>query len=161
MVPLVRAAQPADLPAIARLAGELVRLHHGFDADRFMSVRNVEAGYARWFAKELDNDQAVLLAAEGDGGEIVGYAYGRLEPRDWNALLDAHGGVHDVFVAPEARQKGVARRLLEALVAALVEKGAPRVLLHTATANRAAQRLFRALGFRETMIEMTYTPPRR
>jgi ribosomal protein S18 acetylase RimI-like enzyme len=39
-------------------------------------------------------------------------------------------------------------RRLEAL-------GAPRVLLHTAVQNEAAQALFEKLGFRSTMIEMT------
>ena len=37
----------------------------------------------------------------------------------------------------------------------LREHGAPRVILWTAAPNEAAQRLFRRLGFRETMIEMT------
>ena len=47
---------------------------------------------------------------------IVGYAYGALEGRDWNLLLDAHGAVHDIFVAAEARRGGVGRQLVEALV---------------------------------------------
>ena len=34
-------------------------------------------------------------------------------------------------------------------------KGAPRVVLHTAALNEAAQRFFERLGFRRTMIEMT------
>jgi len=49
----------------------------------------------------------------------------------------------------------VGRQLLDATIAALAERGAPRVLLSTAERNEAAQRLFERAGFRRTMIEMT------
>ena len=41
------------------------------------------------------------------------------------------------------------------LCARLAAMGAPRVVLHSATQNVAAQRLFARLGFRPTMVEMT------
>jgi ribosomal protein S18 acetylase RimI-like enzyme len=118
----------------------------------------MEEGYAWWLGKELANPRAVVLAAvrRGRRGErVVGYAYGRIEPRDWNALRDRCGAAIDVIVEPAERGAGLGRRLVMALVEALEAKGAPRVVLSTATKNRAAQRLFRALGFRPTMVEMT------
>jgi ribosomal protein S18 acetylase RimI-like enzyme len=154
MTLLVRAAEARDLPAIAELAGHLVRQHHGFDAERFMLIPNAEAGYARFFGGELSNPQTLILAAELDGN-IVGYAYARLEPRDWNALLDAHGALHDVYVSERARRQGVARRLVETVREQLQVKGALRLVLHTASKNHAARAFFAALGFRETMIELT------
>jgi ribosomal protein S18 acetylase RimI-like enzyme len=154
----VRPAIRADLPAVARLAAALVRLHHGFDPDRFLCMEPLEPGYERFLAGELADDDAVILVAvtRGDGGErVVGYTYGRLEPRDWNELLDACGKIHDVFVDEAARGQGAAKALVEAVVARLEGKGAPRVLLLSATPNVAAQRLFAKLGFRPTMVEMT------
>jgi len=153
-VALVRLARPEDLGKIARLAGELVRLHHRFDAKRFMLIDNVEAGYEWFFRRELANREVVILAAELDG-EVIGYAYGRLEPRDWNALLDAHGAVHDVFVDPGARKRGVGRELMTAILGALCDRGARTIVLSTATHNTEAQRLFESVGFRHTMVEMT------
>ncbi|WP_437307762.1 GNAT family N-acetyltransferase [Sorangium sp. So ce388] len=50
---------------------------------------------------------------------------------------------------------GTGAILLEAVIARLRALGAPRVVLHTATQNAAAQRLFERFGFRRTMIEMT------
>jgi ribosomal protein S18 acetylase RimI-like enzyme len=41
------------------------------------------------------------------------------------------------------------------MIAALVTAGAPRVVLSTMVGNAAAQELFRACGFRPTMLEMT------
>jgi ribosomal protein S18 acetylase RimI-like enzyme len=151
---LIRPAQAADLPGIAALAAELVRQHHEFDAQRFMLIPNVAAGYARFFGGELSNPETLILAAERDSS-IVGYAYARLEPRDWNALLDACGALHDIYVAEAARRQGVARRLVEAVREALHAKGAPRLVLHTASKNQGARAFFAALGFRETMVELT------
>jgi ribosomal protein S18 acetylase RimI-like enzyme len=151
---ILRSATEADLEALGRLAGLLVRQHHDFDPNRFMLVDNVEGGYATWFRQELNNPNAVLLVAD-ERGEIAGYAYGRLESRDWNALLEACGALHDLFVLERYRGQGMARALVRGMISELQARGAPRVVLHTATANEAAQRLFASLGFRSTMIEMT------
>lgn len=154
MTVIIRAAEARDLPAIAALAGMLVRQHHGFDAQRFMLIPNVESGYARFFAGELSNPETVILAAE-DAGNIIGYAYARLEPRDWNSLLDACGALHDIYVSDGARRRGVAKGLVDAVRERLRDKGAPRLVLHTASKNSSARQFFAALGFRETMLELT------
>jgi ribosomal protein S18 acetylase RimI-like enzyme len=151
---IIRPARRDDLAAVARLAGELLRMHHAWDARRFFLPDKVEEGYTWWLGRELEREEVVILvAARGD--RIVGYTYGRIEERDWNQLLDEHGALHDLFVDPAERRRGVARRLVEATLAALTAKGAPRVVLHTAAANEAAAAFFAALGFRRTMIEMT------
>jgi ribosomal protein S18 acetylase RimI-like enzyme len=152
---VIRLAQAADLPAVARLAAVLVRYHHALDPDRFLLVEPVEEGYARFFAHELKDPRAVVLAATWESGEIVGYAYGRFEPRDWNLLLDAHGALHDVLVAEEARGAGIGGSLVRAMCKRLEALGAPRVVLSTAVQNTMAQAVFEKAGFRRTMIEMT------
>ncbi len=158
----VRPATRADLPAVARLAASLVRLHHGFDPDRFLCMEPLEPGYERFLGGELADPHAVILvavaraSAPADVGErVVGYTYGRLEPRNWNELLDACGKIHDVYVDELTRGQGAAKALVEAMVARLSSLGAPRVVLLSATPNVAAQRLFAKLGFRSTMVEMT------
>jgi ribosomal protein S18 acetylase RimI-like enzyme len=151
---VIRAAETRDLVEIGKLAGQLVRQHYEFDPLRFMLIPNVEAGYARFFGGELSNPNTIILAAEREG-VIVGYAYARLEERDWNALLEAHGALHDIFVAEGARRQGVARHLVESVRERLQGKGAPRLVLHTASKNHSAREFFAALGFRETMIELT------
>ena len=155
----VRAMTAANLPAAARLAGKLVRMHYELDPLRFLHLPNPEAGYARYFAGELKSDRVVLLVAEKNdaqaGESIVGYAYGRLEPRSYNELLDAAGKLHDVLVDESARGHGLGEALVTEMVRRLTERGAPRVVLLTAVQNEAAQHLFKKLGFRTTMLEMT------
>jgi ribosomal protein S18 acetylase RimI-like enzyme len=155
---VVRRAVAGDLPQVAPLAGRLVRMHHDTDPARFFLPDRVEEGYAWWFAREIERDKAVILVAcEGDA--ILGYTYGTLEDRDWNMLLDRHGVLQDIFVAAETRRRGVGRALASGMVAALEGLGAPRVILSTMVGNESAQRLFRACGFRPTMLEMTRDKP--
>ena len=154
----IRAALPADMPAVARLAAKLVRQHHAMDPKRFMTFEPIEPGYERYLTSETKTDEAVVLAAiqVSEGHEsVVGYAYGRLEPKDWNALREACGALHDIYVDESVRGQGVATLLLGEMVKRLREKGAPRVVLMTATANATALRLFERFGFRRTMVEMT------
>ena len=103
---------------------------------------------------QLDDPEVVLLAAEADG-QVVGYAYAAVEGYDWMSLRGPAAVVHDLVVDPAERRRGVGRRLLEAVLAELKRRGAPRVLLSTAERNRGAQQLFARLGFRRTMVEMT------
>jgi ribosomal protein S18 acetylase RimI-like enzyme len=156
----IRPAEPADLPALGRLGGQLVRFHRNLDPLRFMDIPNVDEGYARFLGSQLANPDAVVLSAcrVAGGvttGEVLGYAYGTKEPRDWNALLGPHGALHDVIVDPSARRTGAGEALVLEMCARLHALGAPRVVLHTAVQNEAAQALFAKLGFRKTMIEMT------
>jgi GNAT superfamily N-acetyltransferase len=86
---------------------------------------------------------------------ILGYAHGRMEPRDWNSLRERCGALHDLYVDEPERGKGIASLLVEEMIARLSSLGAPRVYLMTATRNTNAHRLFERLGFRTTMLEMT------
>jgi ribosomal protein S18 acetylase RimI-like enzyme len=153
----IRRATREELPEIAKLAHQLVKLHHDRDAGRFFMPDRVEEGYAWWFGRELENPKAVILAALQDGA-VVGYAYGTLDERDFNQLLDRHGSIHDVFVSSAKRRGRVGRSLVDALIAELTGLGAPRIVLHTMVSNTAAQALFRSAGFRDTMLEMTRGP---
>jgi ribosomal protein S18 acetylase RimI-like enzyme len=150
----IRRATPADIEPAAALAAELVRQHHRVDPERFFLPERVEEGYAWWFRRELEREAAVILIAERVG-QVVGYSYGAVEERDFNLLLDVHGAIHDVFVHDSARRAGVGQRLVEAMLAELLARGAPRVVLSTMVGNEGAQRVFARCGFRPTMLEMT------
>src|SRR5262245_15323042 len=138
---VIRPAAPRDLPAVSRLAAELVRQHHRLDPKRFMLIEPIAEGYRRFFTGELRRKGALILVAEraesdppGEDG-ILGYAYATLEPRNWNDLLDESGKLNDLFVHPDARRLGIGRALLREALATLRERGAPRVVLLTAWGN--------------------------
>src|SRR5688500_17494938 len=133
----VRAATAADLPCVAALAGRLVRFHQAEDPARFLQADDVEVGYEWWLGRELASENAVIFVAvsiarsvssdregapDASAAEtIVGYSYGRLSGRDWNALLDAHGALHDVWVEEKFRRRGIARALTAAVIDTLAK----------------------------------------
>ncbi len=154
---VVRPPKPEEMPAVGRLAANLVRLHHALDPERFLLVEPLEEGYTRFLSRTLADPKSVVLAAIDDDLGVVGYTYARLEPRDWNRLLDEHGKLHDIAVDERARRRRVATMLAEETLTRLRALGARRILLDTAHANEGAQRFFATLGFRPTMLEMLTT----
>jgi ribosomal protein S18 acetylase RimI-like enzyme len=155
----IRRATKNDVPAISRMGATLTRSHQAYDARRFLLVDHLEEGHAKWLGSAVDHPDTVLYVAQAESersqGEIVGYALGRIEGRDWITLIDRHGALHEVFVAPEWRGRGIGRELVGKVCSELGRLGAPRVVLWTAWQNETAHRLFEKLGFRRTMLEMT------
>jgi RimJ/RimL family protein N-acetyltransferase len=154
---LVRPATPDDLDEMARMGAALAHMHHTFDAQRFMYADDFVGGYRWWFAKELPRSEVCFRVVDvtSEPGKIAGYVYGRLEEKQWNELLDEHAALVDIWVDPAVRGHGIGAALVHAFCAWADEKGAPRVVLSTATQNTAAQKAFAKAGFRPTMIEMT------
>ena len=151
----VRPATPADLQAIGRLGALLVRMHHGFDPQRFIAATpQTEHGYAWFLGTQLEKANVIALVAEREG-EVLGYTYAGVEGPDYMSLRGPAGVLYDIVVDPAQRGRGVGRMLLDATLAALEARGAPRVVLSTAERNESAQRLFARAGFRRTMLEMT------
>jgi GNAT superfamily N-acetyltransferase len=113
------------------------------------------AGYAA-----MDDAYAVLLRYEipagstrvwviEDGGAIV--ASGALKFTDWLPRPDGQRRglvyVHSVYTVPEYRRQGLARRLLNAMIAYCRDNGWPRVTLHASDMGRG---LYEDLGFKPT-----------
>lgn len=151
---LLRDARAADLPALARMGARLAREHHQLDAARFfLPEEPIEKGYAWWLGKELVNPRATIVVATRRG-RLLGYAYGRIERRDWNTLRERCAVGVDLWVEPRARRGGVGRALVEALVQRFADRGQPRIVIQVAAANRLARRVFAGLEFRETLVEL-------
>jgi GNAT superfamily N-acetyltransferase len=152
---IIRRAASADTEALGRLGAELVRLHHHWDAARFLEPgRDTARGYGRFLASQAEGADSVVFVAVLEGC-VIGYVYAALEPMSWMELRGEAGFVHDVVVDESARRRGIATRLLRQAIDWLEEKGSPRVILWSAARNTEAHPLFERLGFRRTMIEMT------
>jgi ribosomal protein S18 acetylase RimI-like enzyme len=82
------------------------------------------------------------LVAEEDG-EVLGTAY-------VNNGNEHFGFVFGVFVVPEARRRGVARRLMQEAARVVRDSGRAYVVLGVDMPNEAARALYAELGFEET-----------
>jgi GNAT superfamily N-acetyltransferase len=155
MTLIIRRAEQRDLEPLGQLGALLMKLHYDFDSKRFLEPHpGAQHGYASFLGAVLDADDACIFVAE-DEDEVVGYVFAALEPMSWKELRGPAGFVHDLLVRERYRRSGAGTSLMKAAIDWLREHGAPRVILGTAAKNAGAHALFRSLGFRDTMIEMT------
>ena len=94
----------------------------------------------------------VLVATEGDGGPVVGFA---LNQWKWSSLRGARIVVlDDLFVAESHRGAGHADELIEAVAGVARRHGAPAVSWLTMPDNKRAHAVYdRVGGEAETLIE--------
>lgn len=92
------------------------------------------------FAEELQNPNAIFLAAE-ESGCLLGYAGMQFAAGEFY--------VCNIAVDPASRRRGVGRALLAALIQAAVDRTGSFVSLEVRPSNHAALCLYRRLGFVE------------
>ena len=138
--------------ATSRLAAELLRpmtlaaldgvvaleaAIYPFPWTRGNFVDSLAAGYVTW-------------TLNGSGGELIAYC----------VAMPGAGEMHllNITVAPVARRRGHARRLLAELVALCREERADRLWLEVREANLDAQLTYRRLGFAQVGVRKDYYP---
>lgn len=94
-------------------------------------------------------DNAIFVAERVDGG-VVGYA---IVGKTTSMLgPEPFGFVYDLWVAPEARRQGVARRLVAHASDWCRAQGCRRLKLEVAATNAAARAFYAANGFVEERL---------
>src|SRR5262245_24959167 len=149
----IRRADVKDLPILAKFGLALAQLPATFDERRFVVSDDGEASFLRAFETELVGADAVLLIAE-IAATPVGYAFVRIEPGSLEELRGTGAWLHDIYVAPEVRARGVGRRLVEAAFDAARSLGSTSLMLGVSPRNASGRALFDRMGFRATMVEM-------
>jgi L-amino acid N-acyltransferase YncA len=133
-MPVVRDALPPDWPAIARIYAEGI-------ATRAATFETEVPSWEEWDAAHLG---APRFVAE-ESGEVLGWiAVSPVSRRDvYRGVVE-----HSVYVAEEARGRGVGRLLLEALVDTAATHGIWTIQTSIFEENGASVALHEAAGFR-------------
>ena len=101
--------------------------------------------YAAAFARLLSDDPGTYRGLVAEiGGQPVGIAHYLFHAHMWR--LEPVCYLQDLFVAPEARQRGAGRALIAAVYAAADAGGAPHVYWTTQHFNAAARQLYDRVG---------------
>jgi ribosomal protein S18 acetylase RimI-like enzyme len=137
----VRRVQPDDGPRLAE-----IRLRALADAPEAFATTYAEA------AQRTAEDWSEQAAARADGTRQVTYFAERddVPIAMVGAFVGADPSVADLvglWVAPEGRRHGVARTLIEMVMAWAREGGVAQVELWVADGNEAAYRLYESAGF--------------
>jgi GNAT superfamily N-acetyltransferase len=121
---VVRPATEADLPALMRL-----RRLWGEENDGPGEDPSYEERFAQWYARTATTRRA-WIAYDGDAavGMMSMGLFERMPKPGQPATF--WGYLSNAFVMPEARDAGVGRMLLDALLAYAREQGYARVVLH-------------------------------
>jgi len=99
----------------------------------------------QFLADRLTRGESVILIAEDSHGAAIGFV--QLYPTFSSILAAPMYILHDLFVTPGARRRGVGTLLLKAAVETGRAAGAVRLELATAITNVSAQRLYETLGW--------------
>lgn len=84
--------------------------------------------------------QTKAFVARGPDGQAVGFCHFILHEHTWAVSSLCY--LEDMYVDPGHRRRGVARALLDRLLALAQEKGWPRVYWHTRVENAPARALY-------------------
>ena len=140
MPPTIRAANPADIPAITRIYDHAVR--HGTASFEIEPPDATEM--TRRFRALLDGGYP-YLAVELEGA-VVGYAYAGL----YRTRPAYHWSVEDsIYIDPSAYRRGIGRALLDRLIEDSTTRGFRQMIAVIGdSAQTASIELHRAAGFR-------------
>lgn len=150
--PTLRPAKLGDEHAIAELNALVQKLHvDGGPAGRFELPRSTDV--AAWFRAKLQSETSWVWLAE-DGRRAVGYLLATRRVRAENPFSPRRRWIEidHVVVLPEARRRGIARRLLGEARTLAEEHGIEELELSTWSFNTEAQQAFRRLGFSPIQI---------
>jgi GNAT superfamily N-acetyltransferase len=133
--PSIRPARAGDAAGLLRMVEQLAR-HHGDDPMTNLAVLERDLfGPFPW---------ATSLVAE-DGAALLGYA---ILVRLYNAQFGTRGiDLHHLFVVDTARDAGLGRRLIDAVLMQAQEWGCSFVVVGTHPDNLRAQAFYEGLGF--------------
>jgi ribosomal protein S18 acetylase RimI-like enzyme len=137
----------SDSIAITRATlSDLDALTPLFDGYRVFYGKPSDPATARAFLRErLSNDESVIFLARDADGSALGFT--QLYPCFSSVSARRLWILNDLFVALDARRRGVARALLERAREHGQETGVVRLILQTAHDNTQAQALYESLGW--------------
>ena len=142
---MIRRLTPADLDSLTSLFAAYLEFY------RVGQPRDLQRTF---LAERLASNASVAFGAFDESGAMTGFALCHLAH---NSLRLAPVWIlHDLFVAPGRRRRGIARQLLAAVHAAARTAGACEVVLSTAHTNTAGRTLYENAGYRPDELFRTY-----
>ena len=129
-----------------------------FDAYRQFYKQQADLPAARrYIERRMKNGDAVIfLALDKEQSRVKGLGFVQLYPSLASIPMKPIWILYDLFVAPDARNSGVGRALMQRATQHGRETDADSIILETASDNHAAQRLYEKLGYKRDEIFYRY-----
>jgi GNAT superfamily N-acetyltransferase len=131
---VIRAAQPADAAAIAKVHVDSWRTtYRGIVPDDFLATLSYEQRTHMWRSiLSQSPPTSFVYVAEESGGQVIGFASGGPEH---GGDPDYTGELYAIYLLEGYQRHGLGRHLTSTLVQRLVQAGMPSLLLWVLAAN--------------------------
>ncbi|WP_433546933.1 N-acetyltransferase family protein [Streptomyces sp. CA-294286] len=136
---MIRRAVESDVPEIFAMVRELAEYERALDEVRADEEHLREALFGQ-------SPAAFAHIAEGEAGEVVGFALWFLNFSTWRGVHGIY--LEDLYVRPSARGGGYGKALLTQLARTCVERGYERLEWSVLKWNRPSIDFYEALGAR-------------
>ena len=152
----IRPAHPDDVPSVLPMVRRIAAMHEKLDPAKYSFRSDPGDMYHHWLIARADDPRSVFLVADAGGQppRLSGFLIGTVEREIPIYKIEEIGFIHDVWVEEDYRHEGVGRQLVTMAVERFRDIGVPQVRCDTAWKNQTARELFRACGFRESIVEM-------
>jgi len=147
----IRRATIKDIKEILPVWGQLAGFHSELDP-AFTPSPQWPREYGAYLRTLINHDDAIAVVAR-EQLDVVGYAVGRITTLPSFFEHRYRGYIHDVFVKPEHRRRGIGRQLVDEILRWLEQRSVTLVEL-TVAANNDAIPFWERLGFRVYMHQM-------
>lgn len=149
---LIRPAIAPDRDRIVALWLDLIEHHRRLDPS-FPPLPGILRLLQREIRRGLRGGGCLVLVAESDAA-LLGFLFAEIESGGSGrpavaGTADGFGWVHEIYVEPGARLRGVGRALLEHAAEFFSGRGQTRVAVRVESGNPAALRFWERSGFRE------------
>ena len=147
----IRKSEAKDISTISEMARQMADYHRSLDSyyKNSAAYKTLEED----LASELEDKDSGMLVAE-EGGKIIGYFRGMIEPAPMYLSPKKIGVVYDLFVLPEFRREKIGDQLFAAALAWFEDRGARNIELSVDARNAAGVAFWKKHGFFEYKIRM-------
>lgn len=151
----IRPATDADVPAVLPMVQAVCDYHRALEPERYGFVPDVAARYASWLPERAADPASVFLVAEADGAAgLLGFVVGEVLDEIPVFTVKKYGFIHDLWIEPAERRRGIGTRLVTEAVARFAAIGVPQVRGDTAAANLGTRAMLARLGFVPTTVQV-------
>jgi ribosomal protein S18 acetylase RimI-like enzyme len=144
----IRPMRGVESERVLELWVDLVEHHRRLDSE-YPASRGLLAALRRELVRVLREPQCRLFVAEGEG-ELCGFLLAEMEDPD--RVKDAIPGgcwIHEIYVAPRWRRRGLGSRLVEQARAFFSDSQGSRISVRVEARNAEGLRFWERCGFGE------------
>ncbi|MBS1616998.1 MAG: GNAT family N-acetyltransferase [Bacteroidetes bacterium] len=149
---IYRRANSTDIPQMLPLWRYLIDIHAPMER-MFETVEGAESKFAEFLKSLLDKENYLIAVAE-DEGKIAGYVISHVSQTPEVFVLRRKMYVQDMVIEPAYRRQGVARKLMDVVLAFAKEQQVEKIDLLVAVQNEGANKFWREMGFHHAINYM-------